>query len=93
MQCFAEYNFIVTYRAGIENRKTEALSHQNTVTLNTEKTKQSIIDPTRIICIIKADNFLDTIKTSFVCSNYPYLADDFFDQNQAQYRQYTWGRF
>ena len=66
MQFFAEYDFVVTFRPGAENQKADALSRQGSTHLITAKPQHPILDPAKVICVITADNFLESVKTSFL---------------------------
>ena len=65
MQFFADYDFVVTYRPGADNKKADALSRQDTNDAVHTLPQGSIIDPEKVICAVTVDNFLDSVRRAF----------------------------
>ncbi|KAJ1155054.1 hypothetical protein NDU88_007790 [Pleurodeles waltl] len=62
---FAEFDFVVTFRPGKDNRKADALSRQESTTLPAVQTSRAIIAPDKVLCIIKTEDFFEDIRNSF----------------------------
>mgnify|MGYP002804382785 CR=1 FL=1 len=62
MQFFAEYEFVVTYRPGKENGKADALSRKECSGESLIRPEQSILDPAQVVCMVRVDNFLESVK-------------------------------
>ncbi|KAJ1116405.1 hypothetical protein NDU88_004617 [Pleurodeles waltl] len=65
MLFFAEFDFVVTFRPGKDNRKADALSRQESTTLPAVQTSRAIIAPDKVLCIIKTEDFFEDIRNSF----------------------------
>ncbi|KAJ1173137.1 hypothetical protein NDU88_004978 [Pleurodeles waltl] len=65
MLFFAEFDFVVTFRPGKDNRKADALSCQESTTLPAVQTSRAIIAPDKVLCIIKSEDFFEDIRNSF----------------------------
>ncbi|KAJ1113094.1 hypothetical protein NDU88_001351 [Pleurodeles waltl] len=65
MLFFAEFDFVVTFRPGKDNRKADALSRQESTTLPAFQAARAIIAPDKVLCIIKTEDFFEEIRNSF----------------------------
>ncbi|KAJ1126111.1 hypothetical protein NDU88_004520 [Pleurodeles waltl] len=65
MLFFAEFDFLVTFWPGKDNRKADALSRQESTTLPAVQTSRAIIAPDKVLCIIKTEDFFEDIRNSF----------------------------
>ncbi|KAJ1105074.1 hypothetical protein NDU88_002482 [Pleurodeles waltl] len=65
MLFFAEFDFVVTFRPGKDNRKADALSRQESTTLPAFQASRAIIAPDKVLCIIKTEDFFEEIRNSF----------------------------
>ncbi|KAJ1081363.1 hypothetical protein NDU88_001545 [Pleurodeles waltl] len=65
MLFFAEFDFVVTFLPGKDNRKADALSCQEPTTLPAVQTSRAVIVPDKVLCIIKTEDFFEDISNSF----------------------------
>ncbi|KAJ1128271.1 hypothetical protein NDU88_006650 [Pleurodeles waltl] len=70
MLLFAEFDFVVTFRPGKDNRKADALSRQESTTLPAFQASRAIIAPDKVLCIIKTEDFFEEIRNSFTVENW-----------------------
>ncbi|KAJ1131261.1 hypothetical protein NDU88_009600 [Pleurodeles waltl] len=65
MLFFAEFDFVLTFWPGKDNRKADALSRQGSTTLPAFQASRAIIAPDKVLCIIKTEDFFEEIRNSF----------------------------
>ncbi|KAJ1207835.1 hypothetical protein NDU88_003225 [Pleurodeles waltl] len=65
MLFFAEFDFVVTFHPGKDNRKADALTHKQSTTLPTVQPSRAIIAPNKVLCITKTEDFFEDIRNSF----------------------------
>ncbi|KAJ1171231.1 hypothetical protein NDU88_003101 [Pleurodeles waltl] len=66
MLFFANFDFVVTFHPGKDNRKADALSCQESTTLPTIQPSRASIAPDKVLCIIKTEDFFEDIQNSFI---------------------------
>ncbi|KAJ1114308.1 hypothetical protein NDU88_002547 [Pleurodeles waltl] len=62
MLFFSEYEFVVTFRPGVDNRKADSLSRQEDVRTIASRPEEAIIKPERVLCALHISHFLEKVS-------------------------------
>ncbi|KAJ1157947.1 hypothetical protein NDU88_010644 [Pleurodeles waltl] len=62
MLFFSEYEFVVTFRPGVDNRKADSLSRQRDARNITSRPDEAIIQPEKVLCALHISHFLEKVS-------------------------------